>query len=240
MKFYFIKINKNMSIEKSEFSPMQEILKKEWNNGWEIRCKKEMKNWSFQKSFHHSAKDHVKFPWVSEDFKNLVADFIDLSKYKAFTLKVLSILEIPAWDAREIEIRIKTCLSQTNQKVDEILKWNEQTTFTKKDLIDLWNEKWLDKKVLEASKSTGIRKAFLIVFKKYLEENIPECQLTQDLYIWVESNINTFLNRLQTLLGVKWKTGEDIIELLYDGRGYNLDNFLTYKRKTIHFSKKFW
>ena len=61
-----------MSIEQKSLSPMWEVLKKEWNNGWKIRCEKEMKKSVFIKALHHSAKDHVKFGWVNSEFKKLL------------------------------------------------------------------------------------------------------------------------------------------------------------------------
>lgn len=229
-----------MSIEQKSLSPMWEILKKEWNNGWKTKCEKEMKKISFIKAFHHSAKDHVRFWWVHEDFKKLVNEFVDLWVSRKFTTRILKILDIKCENVHEIELALKNILSETSQQVEAIISKpvENKTSLNKDDLIQLWNEKWLANKVMEESKIIGIRKAFLKVFKEYLELHLPNAPLTKDLYIWVESNLSAFFKRLQNILKTSWVWYEEIITTLYEGKEGNVNDFLTFKSRSISFAKK--
>lgn len=232
-----------MSINQTGLSPMGEVLKKEWNNGWKTRCEKEIKKWGFQKALHHSAKDHVKFWNISPEFKALVAEFIDLGVSRKFTTRVLKILDIKCESVVEMEAAINNVLSETSQKIDTVISQNEnnetqKTQLTKDDLIKLWNEKWLAEAVIEEWKILPIRKALLKVLKEYLEKNMPNIILTQKFYIWIESNVTKFFKNLQEILETKTGSYEEIIQTLYNGRKYRIEDFQSLKAKPITFKTK--
>ena len=143
----------------------------------------------------------------------------------------------------EIEIAIHNVLSETSQKIDAVISQSEntetqKTQLTKDVLIKLWNEKWLAEAVIEEIKTLPIRKALLKVFKEYLETNLPNIVLTKNFYIWIESNITKFLKRLQEILETKTGSYEEIIQTLYNGNRYRIEDFQKYKAKPVTFKTK--